>query len=78
MGPGGPLEQRFGIVGTAANFMPQRIANVYNKYVAGGLEARFKRNPVRLSTLRGRAQSLPPKGAAKEGLCRTMREAGLI
>ncbi len=38
---------------TAANFMPELITDVYNKYVAGdlegSLEAQFKLNPVRLS-----------------------------
>ena len=38
---------------TAANFMPELIVDVYNKYIAGdlagSLEAQFKLNPVRLS-----------------------------
>ena len=38
---------------TAANFMPELITDVYNKYaagdLAGSLEAQFKLNPVRLS-----------------------------
>lgn len=42
-----------GGVCTAANFMPELIADVYNKFVAGdlqgSLEAQFKLNPVRLS-----------------------------
>ena len=42
-----------GGVCTAANFMPELITDVYNKFVAGdlegSLEARFKLNPVRLS-----------------------------
>lgn len=42
-----------GGVCTAANFMPELITDVYNKYVAGdmkgALEAQFKLNPVRLS-----------------------------
>lgn len=42
-----------GGVCTAANFMPELITNVYNKYIAGdlegSLEAQFKLNPVRLS-----------------------------
>lgn len=42
-----------GGVCTAANFMPELITDIYNKYVAGdlqgSLEAQFKRNPVRLS-----------------------------
>lgn len=42
-----------GGVCTAANFMPELIVDVYNKYVAGdleaSLEAQFKLNPVRLS-----------------------------
>lgn len=42
-----------GGVCTAANFMPQLITDVYNKFVAGdykgSLEAQFKLNPVRLS-----------------------------
>ena len=42
-----------GGVCTAANFMPELITDVYNKYVAGdlegSLEAQFKLNPVRLS-----------------------------
>ena len=42
-----------GGVCTAANFMPELITDVYNKYVAGDLEgslaAQFKLNPVRLS-----------------------------
>jgi 4-hydroxy-tetrahydrodipicolinate synthase len=42
-----------GGVCTAANFMPELICDVYNKYVAGdiegSLEAQFKLNPVRLS-----------------------------
>ena len=48
--------QRHGAVGgvcTAANFMPELITDVYNKYaagdLAGSLEAQFKLNPVRLS-----------------------------
>ena len=47
---------RRGAVGgvcTAANFMPELITDVYNKYAAGdregSLEAQFKLNPVRLS-----------------------------
>ena len=46
----------YGAVGgvcTAANFMPELITDVYNKFVdgdlAGSLEAQFKLNPVRLS-----------------------------
>lgn len=46
----------YGAVGgvcTAANFMPELITDVYNKYIAGdlkgSLEAQFKLNPVRLS-----------------------------
>ena len=42
-----------GGVCTAANFMPELITDVYNRYVAGdlegSLEAQFKLNPVRLS-----------------------------
>ena len=42
-----------GGVCTAANFMPELITDVYNKYVAGdlegSLEAQFKLNPVRLT-----------------------------
>lgn len=42
-----------GGVCTAANFMPELITAVYNKYVAGdlqgSLEAQFKLNPVRLA-----------------------------
>ena len=42
-----------GGVCTAANFMPELITDVYNKYVAGdlqgSLEAQFKLSPVRLS-----------------------------
>lgn len=42
-----------GGVCTAANFMPELIVDVYNKYVAGNLEgsleAQYKLNPVRLS-----------------------------
>lgn len=42
-----------GGVCTAANFMPELIVDVYDKYVAGdlkgSLEAQFKLNPVRLS-----------------------------
>ena len=42
-----------GGVYTAANFMPELITDIYNKYAAGdlegSLEAQFKLNPVRLS-----------------------------
>lgn len=42
-----------GGVCTAANFMPELITDVYNKYavgdLAGSLEAQFKLNPVRLA-----------------------------
>lgn len=42
-----------GGVCTAANFMPELITDVYNKYAAGdlegSLEAQFKLNPVRLA-----------------------------
>lgn len=42
-----------GGVCTAANFMPELITDIYNKYVegdlAGALEAQFKLNPVRLA-----------------------------
>ena len=42
-----------GGVCTAANFMPELITDVYNKFaagdLAGSLEAQFKLNPVRLS-----------------------------
>lgn len=42
-----------GGVCTAANFMPELITDVYNKYIAGdlagALEAQFKLNPVRLA-----------------------------
>ena len=42
-----------GGVCTSGNFMPEMIADVYNKYMqgdmAGSLEAQFKLNPVRLS-----------------------------
>ena len=42
-----------GGVCTAANFMPELITDVYNKFVAGdlqgSLEAQFRLNPVRLS-----------------------------
>lgn len=42
-----------GGVCTSGNFMPELIADVYNKFVdgdlAGSLEAQFKLNPVRLS-----------------------------
>ncbi len=42
-----------GGVCTAANFMPELITEVYNKYIQGNLEgsleAQFKLNPVRLS-----------------------------
>lgn len=42
-----------GGVCTAANFMPELITDVYNKYVAGdlagSLEAQYKLNPIRLS-----------------------------
>lgn len=42
-----------GGVCTSGNFMPELIADVYNKYVAGdrdgSLEAQFKLNPVRLA-----------------------------
>ncbi len=42
-----------GGVCTAANFMPELITDIYNKYVAGdlsgSLEAQFKLNPVRLA-----------------------------
>lgn len=42
-----------GGVCTAANFMPELITDIYNKYMAGdlegSLEAQFKLNPVRLS-----------------------------
>lgn len=44
-----------GGVCTAANFMPELITDVYNKYIAGdlkgSLEAQFKLNPVRLSMM---------------------------
>ena len=46
----------YGAVGgvcTAANFMPELITDVYNKFIAGdlrgSLEAQFKLNPVRLA-----------------------------
>lgn len=42
-----------GGVCTAANFMPELITDIYNKFIAGdyrgALEAQFKLNPVRLS-----------------------------
>lgn len=42
-----------GGVCTAANFMPELITDIYNKYVSGdlrgSLEAQFKLNPVRLA-----------------------------
>lgn len=42
-----------GGVCTAANFMPELITDIYNKYIAGdlqgSLEAQFKLNPIRLS-----------------------------
>ena len=42
-----------GGVCTAANFMPELITDIYNKYIegdlSGSLEAQFKLNPVRLS-----------------------------
>lgn len=42
-----------GGVCTAANFMPELITDIYNKYIAGdlagSLEAQFKLNPVRLA-----------------------------
>lgn len=42
-----------GGVCTAANFMPELITDIYNKYVSGdlkgSLEAQFRLNPVRLS-----------------------------
>ncbi len=42
-----------GGVCTAANFMPELITDIYNKYIVGdmegALEAQFKLNPVRLS-----------------------------
>lgn len=42
-----------GGVCTAANFMPELITDIYNKYIdgnlEGSLEAQFKLNPVRLS-----------------------------
>ena len=42
-----------GGVCTAANFMPELITDIYNKFVAGdlqgSLEAQFKLNPVRLA-----------------------------
>ncbi len=42
-----------GGVCTAANFMPELITDIYNKYMAGdlagSLEAQFKLNPVRLA-----------------------------
>ena len=42
-----------GGVCTSANFMPELITDVYNRYIAGdlpgSLEAQFKLNPVRLS-----------------------------
>ncbi len=42
-----------GGVCTAANFMPELITDVYNKFIAGdlsgSLEAQFRLNPVRLS-----------------------------
>lgn len=42
-----------GGVCTAANFMPELITDIYNKYIQGdlegSLEAQFKLNPVRLS-----------------------------
>ena len=42
-----------GGVCTAANFMPELITDIYNKYVAGdlngALEAQYKLNPVRLA-----------------------------
>ena len=42
-----------GGVCTAANFMPELITDIYNKFaagdIAGSLEAQFKLNPVRLS-----------------------------
>ena len=72
-----------GGVCTAANFMPELIVDVYNKYIAGSLEAQFKLNPVRLSmdgasfpvaakdmaNLRGRNIGLPytPNLATPEG-----------
>ncbi len=92
-----------GGVCTAANFMPELITDVYNKYVAGdlagSLEAQFKLNPVRLSmdaasfpvaakdmaNLRGRDVGVPylptmptPEGAARDGIVKAMRQAGLI
>lgn len=46
-----------GGVCTAANFMPELITDIYNKYTAGdikgALEAQFKLNPVRLSMDKG-------------------------
>ena len=92
-----------GGVCTAANFMPELITDVYNKYVAGdlagSLEAQFKLNPVRLSmdaasfpvaakdmaNLRGRDVGVPylptmptPEGAARDGIVKAMRQAGLF
>ncbi len=65
-----------GGVCTAANFMPELITDVYNKFVAGdlkgSLEAQFKLNPVRLSM---DAASFPV--AAKDMANLRGREVGL-
>lgn len=65
-----------GGVCTAANYMPELITDVYNKFVAGdykgSLEAQFKLNPVRLSM---DAASFPV--AAKDMANLRGREIGL-
>ena len=66
----------FGGVCTAANFMPELITDIYNKYTAGdpagALEAQFKLNPVRLAM---DAASFPV--AAKDMANLRGREVGL-
>ena len=59
-----------GGVCTAANFMPELITDVYNKFLAGdlkgSLEAQFKLNPVRLSMDAG---SFPVAAKDMANLC---------
>ena len=76
-----------GGVCTAANFMPELITDVYNKFVAGdlagSLEAQFKLNPVRLS-MGGREIGFPkpnlatPEGPVLDRIKKEMKSAGLI
>ena len=92
-----------GGVCTFANFGPELIVDVYDKYTVGdwqgSLEAQFRLNPVRLAmdlasfpvaakdmcNLQGKDVGVPylpslptPEGAAREGLIKTMEEAGLL